>query len=398
MIKINFENLGGLKTEKYQTELEQIKLMGVPSFESHTPNLEEIKKQTEKYAKYNNIILIANGGSRTSAFAFYNSLFNFRNDVNFEFLTSSEPDWIKSLKKKYSSENTLIIAISKSGDNINNLEPLMSFVDYPILAITGNNQTVLGKIAEKMNWEIIIHPKVEGRFSAMTTCGLVPAALMGLDIDQIYAGAKVGYNEYSSQKDISKNDALKLAAYLYQLEKNGYDEIFASIYSSSLSGFLPLMIQLIHESAGKGDVGQSIFGDYSPESQHHTIQRFFGGKKNMIGLLMITQKTDNDFEIKIPENISDINYKDVKLSMLEGLRASDTMLFDMKGVFEHCLEKKIPVTEIFVDRITPENVGELIVFWQYFSIYSAMLRGQDPYNQPEVEFSKIVSFNLRKNR
>jgi glucose-6-phosphate isomerase len=398
MIKINFENLGDLKIENYQDKLEQIKSMKIPSFESEIPNLDEIKSQMEKYAKYKNIILIGNGGSRTSAYAFYNALFDFRNDVNFEFLTSSEPDWIFALKKKYSPEDTLIIAISKSGDNINNLEPLMSFLDYPGLVITGSQQTVLRKIAEKMGWEIIIHPEVGGRFSAMTSCGLVPAYLMGLDIDEIYEGAVMGHERYSIRSEISENDALKLAIHFFQLEKTGYEEIFASIYSLGLSGLLPLIIQLIHESAGKDGFGQTILGDYSPESQHHTNQRFFGGKKNMIGMLMGVEESKEDFEINIPEDLKKIDFKDEKLEMLQNLKASQTMLFDLKGVFEHCLEKKIPVVEIFLNKINPRAIGEMIVFWQYFSVYSAMLRGVDPYDQPEVEFSKIVSFNLRKNR
>lgn len=395
MIKINYENLGDMKIENYKSQLEQIKSMGIPDFEAHMPDLEEIKKQAEKYAQYKNVILIGNGGSRTSACAFYNSLSEFRNEVNFEFLTSCEPDWTSALIKKYDPENTLVMPISKSGDNINNIEPLMFFLDYPILAITGDNSNALHEIAIKMGWGTVIHPEVGGRFSAMTTCGLIPAAIMGLDIKKIYEGAKKGYEKYSFKKDVSENNALKLAVYFYQLENDGYGEIFASIYSFSLSGLLPLIVQLVHESAGKGGFGQTIVGDYSPESQHHTNQRFFGGKKNMIGLLMGTEKPGNDLEIKIPEKLAGINFKNEKLKMLDGIRASDTMLFDMKGVLEHCLEKKIPAVEIFADEITPDSIGEMIVFWQYFSVYSAILRGQDPYDQPEVEFSKKVSFKLR---
>lgn len=395
-MKIDFSNAQiSPDTKGMEPLLEKIKGMDEPDFEKSKPDLEYIRSIAQKYAKYKNIILIANGGSRTSAYAFYNSLFRLRNDVNFEFLTSCEPDWINQLKEKYSPEDTLVIPISKSGDNINNIEPLMSFLDYPVLAITGDNKNALHEIAEKMGWEIVIHPEVGGRFSAMTNCGLVPAALMGLDIEKIYKGAKAGYEKYSGKKTISENPALELAAYFFELEKGGYDEIFASAYSLSLSGFLPLMIQLVHESAGKGNVGQSIFGDYSPESQHHTIQRFFGGKKNMAGLFLYVENPADDFAIKIPEKLKGIGFKSEKLEVLDSIKAGDTMLYEMKGIVGHCTEKKIPAIEILLDKVSFENIGEMIVFWQYFSIYSAVLRSQDPYNQPEVERGKVISFDLR---
>jgi len=351
MLKIDYQNSQiSLNEKSLESILEKIKNRETPSFETEKPDLEQIKNIAKKYEKYKNVILIGNGGSRTSAYAFYNSLFGFRNDVNFEFLTSCEPDWIFELKKKHSPQDTLVVAISKSGDNINNIEPLMSFLEYTVVAITGDNQAALHEIAKKMNWEIVIHPEVGGRFSAMTTCGLVPACLMGLDIEKIYEGAKIGYEKYSFQKNISENDALRLAAYFFELEKKGYDEIFASIYSLSLSGLLPLIVQLVHESAGKQGMGQTIVGDYSPESQHHTNQRFFGGKKNMIGLLMGIENSENDFNVEIPENLKEISFKDHGLEMLQGMKASDTLLFDMKGVLGHCIEKKIPAIEIFADK------------------------------------------------
>lgn len=399
MIKINYDYLQtNLNLEKYEKKFEEIKNAPTPAFAQHTPDLEHLKKSVKDFQKYKNVILIANGGSRTSAYAFYHSLFEFRNNVNFEFLTSPEPEWINRLRKSYSTEDTLILPISKSGDNINSIEPILCLAGYPALMITGEKESTLSNIAKAMNWPVILHPEVGGRYSGLTSCGLAPAALMGLDIKEIYAGAQQGYEKYDQAVSVEKNDALKLAAYFFQLEEAGLTEIFTGIYSTALSAFLPLLIQLIHESCGKDGKGQTIFGDYSPESQHHTNQRFFGGRKNVIGLFMQVENSQTDFPIEIPENLKNIEFKGQPLSKLDGLMASQTMKFDLQGVLENAIRQQRPAALINVDKVNPQTMGEFIVFWQYFAMYSAMLRNQNPFDQPEVEDSKLISLQLTMNR
>ncbi|EKE16549.1 MAG: hypothetical protein ACD_11C00004G0047 [uncultured bacterium] len=396
MISINYKNLGiELDLEKLAPVLERIKKQPTPAFEAIKTDLGSIEKKSQNYKQYENVILIGNGGSRTSSWAFYNSLFSFRNDVHFEFLPSAEPELINSLKEKYPRENTLVLVISKSGTNINNIEPLLSFLGYPVLVISENKNNLLSNIAKIRNWEKIAHPAVGGRYAGMTSCGLVPAYLMGLDIKEIYAGAESGYKKYNCQVEIEKNDALKMAAYFHKLEESGYTEIFSSIYSSALFGFFPLIVQLIHENTGKNGQGQTIFGDYSPESQHHTNQRLFGGRKNVVALLMEVKKSLQDFPIEVPEDIKNEELSGVTLENINGIPAHKTLSFDMQGVWGHCIEKNIPVAVLTVNEINEKTMGEFMVFWQYFTMYSSLLRNQNPFDQPEVERSKNISFQLR---
>jgi glucose-6-phosphate isomerase len=399
MIKIDYRNLlvkPGAK--KYKKMFDKIKSDPTPSFAQEKPDLSYIEKSAKPFQKYKNVILIANGGSRTSALAFYQSLFEFRNKVNFEFLTSAEPELIKKLKKSYSAKDTLVLAISKSGDNINSIEPLLFFLNYPALIITGEQKSTLREIAQRKKWPIVIHPPVGGRFSGITTCGLVPAFLMGLNIKNIYSGAQTGYSKYRYNAPYEKNSALKLAMHFLELEKKGYTELFAGVYSTSLFGFFPLAVQLLHESTGKDGKGQTIFGDYSPESQHHTNQRLFGGRKNAIGLFMAVEKSLNDTKVAIPKNLQTIIFQSYPLKDLEGLKGSQTMHFDMAGVMGNCQTKKIPAVEIWIDEVSEKNIGEFMVFWHYFTVYSSLLRDQNPFDQPAVEDSKKISLRLRMKR
>ena len=391
------KQLPGISASLSHNTAQKIKNTQPPAFQQTKPDLNEIKNRSKKYKSYKNIILIGSGGSRTNAWAFYHSLFLKRNKTNFEFLSSAEPELIANFKKKYQKKDTLVLIISKSGDNINALEPLFFFLNYPVLVITGETNNTLSQIAATMQWDTIAHPEVGGRFSGMTSCGLVPAYLMGLDINELYKGAAKGYQRYAANISIKDNPALQLAAYLAQLEKNGYTEIFTSIYSSSLFAFLPLIIQLIHESSGKDNKGQTIFGDYSPESQHHTNQRFFGGQKNVIGLFMEVENHPVDQTIKLPKKLTSIVYKNQPLQKLTGIKTSDCMRFDLEGVFNNALKKQIPCARITLKEITERSLGEFMVFWHYAAVYSALLRDQNPFDQPEVEDAKNLSFELRIN-
>lgn len=399
MIKVDYQNLGmPLDAEGFKEQLEKIRKTEAPSFETTKTDLTYLQEKIQKYVSYKNVILIANGGSRTSAHLFYHALPGFRNQVSFSFLTSAEPDLIAELKRKYKPEDTLVLVISKSGTNIDNIEPLLAFLDYPGLAVTEDKPNTLSQIAKIQGWDTIAHPNVGGRFSGLTTCGLVPAALMGLDPQKIVEGAQAGYAQYKADVELNENDALKLALYFAQLEKKGVTEIFFSIYSSSLFAFLPLIVQLIHESTGKDEKGMTVYGDYSPESQHHTNQRFFGGRKNVVGAFLRVENSKDDFPLEVPDKLESVEFSGHPLAILKGLSALKTLHYDMEGVVGNCREKNIPAVTISIDEVSQEAIGKLVVFWQYFTVYSAYLREQNPFDQPHVEDAKKISWGLRVNR
>ena len=396
MIKVDYRNLGlALETASFQEELARIKMEPAPTFETTKTDLQSLASSLQKYGNFKNVILIANGGSRTSAHVFYHALPRYRNQVNFSFLTSAEPDLIARLRKRFLSGETLVLVISKSGTNINNIEPLLAFQDYPVLVVTEDKPNTLSGIAKIRGWETIAHPNVGGRFSGLTTCGLVPATLMGLNLGKISQGAEEGYSQYRAAADSEKNDAWRLALYFAELEKKGITEIFFSVYSSALFAFLPLITQLIHESIGKNDKGMTIFGDYSPESQHHTNQRFFGGRKNVVGVFLTVEKSADEFSLRVSDELESVEYNGHTLKVLDGISALETMHYDMEGVIGNCMEKNIPAVAISIGEATEEAIGKLIVFWQYFTVYSAYLRDQNPFDQPQVEDSKKISFALR---
>ena len=392
---LQFKNCFIDELNQFKSQIEELKNIEIPSFANQKPYEDEDIKKCEKLNEFDNVLLIGNGGSVNGAKAFYGSL---SSKKNFEFITTMEPDYLNEVSKRFPKENTLVLAVSKSGTTVGVLEALMYFVnrDYRIAVIT-SQQGTLYEIAKRKEWEVLEHPPVGGRFAAGTICGLAPAFLMGADINQLERGFTTAFEKYSPEKGFNDNLAMYLASVLYLLEQKGKHDVFVPVYSTQVSAFLPLIIQLMHESFGKKDIGQSFFGDLAPESQHHTNQRFFGGRKNICSLFMHVLNQHNSFDkINVPQDLKDVPFKGTTLDILDGIPYEKSLDFEYSGTFEDAVNKKFPVMDLSIDKVDEKSVGELMGFWQYVAVYSSVLRGVNPYDQPQVEDSKKISFAKRK--
>lgn len=369
----------------------------LPAFQQHNFNVGELVTMLDPYQKYEHIIILANGGSRTSALAYWQSLKHIRNNKTVEFVATMEPDVIADIRHRYSPQDTLVMPISKSGTNVDVLEPLLQLLDYPVLAVTSPQKGLLYDMAKHYEWDIVPHPEVGGRYSGRTECGLAPAILMGLDAEKIYNAAVSAYESLDYNALNENNIALQAAAICAAHEQKGITEIFMPIYSVALSGWIPLTVQLLHESTGKDGKGQTIFGDQAPESQHHTNQRYFGGRRDVMGFFMtVAQQHNNDMTLRIPEEIRDLPLREGTLADLDGIPLQDALRFDYEGVAENSTRLEIPHMTLEVDAITEESMGEVLSFLHYYTVYSSLLRNQDPFDQPQVEDAKNVSFQKRR--
>lgn len=375
-----------------------LKRQSPPDFTTPRCDLEELSWVLKPYQKYKNVIIIANGGSRTSAMAFIGALGAVKGK-RFEFLSTMDPSLIERLKKDLKPTDSLVMPISKSGTNVDVLEPLSAFWDrYPVLPVTGEKGSVLKEIAEAKGWDTLVHPEVGGRFSGRTTSAYAPALLAGIDVAELDRGARIAYKTYAYDAPMAGNDALKSAIICYELEKKGHTEIFSPVYSSAYGNFLPLMVQLLHESTGKNEQGQTIYGDMGPESQHHTNQRFFGGRRNVMGMFVVVEDlfTRKVPAIKIPSSLKPLILRDGVLGDLDALPFGKGLQFDYEGTRDEATTKKIPHFTITIKDVSPYSVGFFLSFLHYFTVYSALLRNQNPFDQPEVEGAKARSFEKLK--
>jgi glucose-6-phosphate isomerase len=377
--------------------LDKITKSSMPSFEQYHEDIAKLKDVMKKYTSYKNLIVIGNGGSNTSFKAFHQALVPLNSQKEAFILTTMEPDLLDEVKDRFNKKDTLVMPVSKSGTTIGILESLFAFSGYKVLPVTSPSEGALSVIAQKEGLDIIPHPDVGGRFSGLTSSAFAPALFFSIDVDSIDKGARNIYKDCAPSVPIAKNPALQLASILFLLEKKGYSEVFCPIYSLKLDGFSNLIVQLMHESVCKAKQGQTFYCADAPESQHHTNQRFFGGKKNVLGLFVtVNTQYDSESKVKVPDSIKSIGVRGGTLGDINNVPYYKSLEFEFQGTFQDAVKNKIPSIRLSIDKISPFCVGEFLGFWHYVAVYSAMLRSVNPYDQPQVESSKEISFRLRK--
>ncbi len=368
--------------------ISSVTLPQVPEFVKYRPDFEKMQELAIKYSEFQNVIIIGHGGSITSFYGIYNAL-KFQATKNAYFLSTIDPDYIFELKQLLNREDTLVISISKSGETATQIEMLSQFADFPLLVITGKNNS-LSFIAEKLDADIVEHPIIGGRYTGFTEVGLLPAMIVGIDVKKIFEGALTFFDAYN--KD---NLAFTTASVLYELEKKGFVDVFMPFYSHNLFAMSSVIVQLCHESFGKNGKGQTYFAHEAPESQHHTNQRFFGGIKNICGLFTTSESFQNPTLNIYPNSIKNVEIKGYKLSDVDTIPLEKALEFEWQGTMEDAKIQSIPLIHLSITDFSPKEIGSFLAFWQLVAVYSSVLREVNPFDQPQVENSKLISFNKR---
>lgn len=387
-ISVNFSNV------TVPTSIpESVHNQPTPPFEQHVEDIASLRERLAPFQQYKNILLVGNGGSIWSLMCYWQALGNKVNGKTIIPLTDMEPDYLAIIKAKYTAADSLVVVVSKSGSTVGAVENIFTFWDYPMLFVT-DPEGPIAQLAAVKQGTVIQHPTVGGRYSGFSSSAYVPAILLGLPVEAIEAGARAGYDQFRIVEE--NNPALQAALILNQLEEEGYTSIFMPIYSNFLQTFGMQVTQLFHESFGKEGKGMTVLAVQAPESQHHTNQRFFGGPKDMVGLFLhVNQQANDSLSITVPAGTSDITLRSGKMGDIDGLSLADAFHAEYVGTFTNASKQGIPLIDVAVSSVTGETVGELMAFWHYVTVFSSLLRGVDPYNQPEVEASKVISFEER---
>ena len=253
MIKIEC----GIKNFKsLKRKLKKIERLSEPFFSSYEFDLERVYEQAAKCKDVENFIIAAQGGAVTSFLGMWSCLGVYFTTKNVFFLTTTDPDYINFLKKKCDPGKSLLVAISSSGENVNQLEMVLAFKEYKKLVIRANSKSALAKLAEQEGVMVIESPDIPDRFAGAAELALAPASLVYIPMGKILKGYKEMKEKYLPAVPIEENSALQFAASLFLLEEKGYDEVYTLIYSQQLAGFSEFVMQMMHETVckeGKGD-------------------------------------------------------------------------------------------------------------------------------------------------
>lgn len=241
---------------------------------------EEIKKE------FNNIILLGMGGSSLAPEVFFKVFGAKEGYPNLSVLDSTHPMSVRNVLEAYDAKKTLYIVSSKSGGTAETMSFFYIMFDAVskvkknagenFVAITDSGSG-LEKLAKEKNFRRIFNTQsnVGGRYSALTFFGLVPAALIGIDVNNLLQNAAVITSACSPETSLENNPGFLLGALMGECSLAGKNKL--TIFSSpKIFSFTSWVEQLIAESTGKEEKGILPVADEFPgDISDYGIDRLF---------------------------------------------------------------------------------------------------------------------------
>ena len=358
-------------------------------------------KEYAKGVKQKDIVVIGIGGSTLGTYAIYKFLkYSKTLTKKLHFLESTDPIELLSKIEAINLEDALFILISKSGTTVETIS-VWKYINSLIQCDKSNtvviteNDSKLNAYARKNAMQTFEIPKdVGGRFSVFCAVGLVPLAIVGLDIDALLDGAKEIHDDFFqiSNFDLKPTHTrvLKKARFFAEY-KNSFNINVVFSYSSRLEGFNKWYIQLWGESLGKIDInfsrqGLTPVGIIGPIDQHSFLQLIVQGKRDKTVTVVKVENFEND--IKIPklklEGLEELEY-------LEGLNFSYLINEQADATIEAIQNlNDIPCDVISMDSVDEKSIASLMYEYQLLTSVVAKLLYINAYDQPGVEVGKII--------
>jgi glucose-6-phosphate isomerase len=343
---------------------------------------------------FKNYLLIGIGGSALGPQFLANALgYPVTNKLQPHFLDNTDPHGMWRVLTSIGAElgQTLCLVISKSGGTTETRNGmLVAKAAYESLgldfgkhavAITRKNST-LDAYAVANCWlkRFPMWDWVGGRTSVMSAVGLLPAALQGINIDDLLAGAKA-CDEITRQSELMANPAAQLAlAWFKTGDGVGKKNMVVLPYRDCLELFPRYLQQLVMESIGKkldlfGNAvcqGITVLGNKGATDQHSYIQQVKDGIDNSFVTFINVLLDQDETQIFVDDETTTGDF-------LHGFYLGTRQALCESG------RESISIT---IRDVSPFNVGVLIALFERAVGYYASLVGINAYHQPGVESGK----------
>ncbi len=303
------------------------------------------------------LLLLGMGGSSLCPDVLARSFGNIPGQPVLRVLDSTDPAQLRSAEADIDFARTLIVVASKSGTT---LEPAV-FMEYFLarardaigeaagrhfVAITDPGSQLESR-AESEGFRRIFRgePSIGGRYSALSPFGLVPAALMGLDVGRLVEGAKQMARACAPPEPLQRNPGAVLGAVLGHAAEMGRDKL-TLVLSPAVEALGAWLEQLVAESTGKHGRGIiPVVGEKLAEPDSYGNDRVF-----------VYTRVRTLFNRKLDAAV------------------------DRLAEFGH------PVIRLEVDG--PYDLGAEFFRWEFATALAGAVLGINPFDQPDVEASK----------
>jgi glucose-6-phosphate isomerase len=369
-------------------------------------SLPAIDAEAQRLRKFDDIIVIAIGGSNLGAMAVGQALGSGdrkRAGPRLHYLDNVDPDLIHDLLKGLRPKATAVIAISKSGGTLETATQYMVVRQWL-------NETLDKTTAREHQWVVAdpkvgwlralaqteglralpVPPKVGGRYSVLSAVGLLPLAASGVDVAALLAGASANATRCVSG-NWRENPALELAAlsYLLDTRKDKRLSIFMP-YVNALRLFGDWYRQLWAESLGKRRADGSPAGTLPVTApgavdQHSQSQMYLESRHDKVFSFVALDRWTHDVPVPLATADRDA------FPYLAGKTLNDLIAAEFLATRQVITDYGHPNLTLHLTVLDAHSVGHLIDLYQRTTVYAGLLYGINPLDQPAVESGKRLA-------
>lgn len=322
-------------------------------------------------------------------------------------LDNVDPEGMTALFDVIDPKTTIFNVITKSGGTSETMSQLLIVSDIlhsvygadisgHLIAITDAVKGNLIKIAKQENLKTFYVPDgVGGRFSELCPVGLLTAAVCGIDIRELLAGAAY-MDALCAEKDVRSNPAYMLGMLSFLAMEKGCNIHVLMPYADSLKYISDWFAQLWAESLGKkvhlngspAYTGQTPVKALGVTDQHSQVQLYTEGPFDKVITFLGVDRYHS--KVTMPERYPEI--RDV--SFLSGHTLNELIQAEQHAT-EYAVMKSGHLSEtITIPEVNAFTIGELLYMFEVMTAFTGELLSINAFDQPGVEEGKNATYAL----
>jgi glucose-6-phosphate isomerase len=373
---------------------------------------------------YDHVLVLGIGGSALGTKALLNALrrpvWNEWDDEGREFyprvtvLENVDPTTVAAALDRIDPRRVLVNVISKSGGTAETMAQYLvvrrwldtALGDAASRHLVFTTDPARGALRELAVRDAIatldVPPAVGGRFSVLSPVGLLPAAMAGIDVAGLLAGARRAV-ERATADDLLRNPAALFAALHWAADTELGARIHVLMpYTDRLRELAEWFRQLWAESLGKRvdregrtvHVGPTPVAAVGATDQHSQVQLFMEGPFDKVITFVRLEQFRDDLPIPAPDRAGapEVPGLPADLAYLPGHTLGELLNAEYEATSAALAEMGRMNATLHLLELTPESFGELIMFFQLATGYAGVWYGIDPFDQPGVELGKRLTY------
>jgi len=387
----------------------------------HLPFQNAVAKDILKYAdgvrgSYDTVCLVGIGGSALGAWALdcairgphpVQGTFS-KKHPRLVILDNVDPVFTRLALDSMDPKRTLVVVATKSGSTAETAATFLIVREWMkkklgrktsqrIVAITTQDKGDLYELAVRESYRMFYIPtNVGGRFSVMSPVGMVPAALIGIDIRKVFKGA-AQMTHLCWQDDLKKNLALRAAlVHWLSLVANDKPIQVAFPYSNLLWGTAFWFRQLWAESLGKShqrsgefvNIGQTPVAALGVTDQHSQVQLYIEGPNDKLFTFWAVAKHRDSG--KIPKSTLGLGSFDY----LGGQTLEKLIDAERRSTEAALVEASRPNCTFTLERVDEEHLGAFFQLLEFETAFMGELLEINAFDQAGVELGKQFTYGL----